>query len=100
MTRNMNLIDEKGYLVEGAGWDKDIALKLAEFQGINSLSAEHWKVLDYIRNYFEEHDRAPMIRKLVQVTGLSLGEIYSLFPLGPAQGACKIAGLRKLEGCV
>ena len=29
-----------------------------------------------------------------------LKEIYELFPLGPAKGACKIAGLPKPDGCV
>ena len=32
--------------------------------------------------------------------GFKLKEIYSLFPSGPAQGACKVAGLPKPTGCV
>ena len=31
---------------------------------------------------------------------LRLREIYELFPMGPAKGACKIAGLPKPDGCV
>ena len=33
-------------------------------------------------------------------TGLRLKEIYELFPLGPARGACRVAGLPKPDGCV
>jgi TusE/DsrC/DsvC family sulfur relay protein len=47
-----------------------------------------------------EDDMAPMVRKICQHTGLRLREIYDLFPMGPAKGACKIAGLPKPDGCV
>ena len=96
----MNIVDSMGFLVAETEWTREIALELAKIQGINELTEAHWKVLDYIRNYYLEHDRAPMIRKLCQVTGLRLQQIYALFPLGPAEGACKIAGLQKLDGCV
>jgi len=41
-----------------------------------------------------------MIRTICQETGLRLKEIYELFPLGPARGACRVAGLPKPDGCV
>ena len=43
---------------------------------------------------------APMIRKLCKETGFKLGEIYQMFPSGPAKGACKLAGLPKPTGGV
>jgi dissimilatory sulfite reductase related protein len=43
---------------------------------------------------------APMVRSICQDTGIRLREIYTLFPQGPARGACKIAGLPKPDGCV
>jgi tRNA 2-thiouridine synthesizing protein E len=43
---------------------------------------------------------APMVRVLWQETGLKLREIYELFPLGPARGACRVAGQPKPDGCV
>ncbi|HQM75563.1 MAG TPA: TusE/DsrC/DsvC family sulfur relay protein, partial [Candidatus Saccharicenans sp.] len=42
----------------------------------------------------------PMIRKMVNETGINLKHIYELFPSGPAKGACKVAGLPKPDGCV
>jgi tRNA 2-thiouridine synthesizing protein E len=41
-----------------------------------------------------------MIRYVCKNSGLKLKEIYSLFPSGPAMGACKLAGLPSPEGCV
>ena len=41
-----------------------------------------------------------MVRKLCKETDLKLSRIYELFPSGPANGACKVAGLPKPTGCV
>ena len=49
---------------------------------------------------YREFEIAPMIRKMCKETGLSLRQIYELFPSGPAKGACKVAGLPKPTGCV
>jgi tRNA 2-thiouridine synthesizing protein E len=57
-------------------------------------------VIDYLRGYWREYDSAPMVRRLVKATGIPLQRIFVLFPAGPAQGACKIAGLPKPTGCV
>jgi len=61
---------------------------------------EHWKVVNYLREYYLKFKIAPMIRKLCKETGFKLKEIYDLFPSGPAKGACKVAGLPKPTGCV
>ena len=73
---------------------------LAGDEEVESLSDDHWKVVNYIREYYLKFGIAPMIRKLCRDTGYDLGTIYELFPSGPAKGACKIAGLPKPTGCV
>lgn len=93
-------VDEEGFLQQPELWDDRVALALASTDGITELSEAHWKVVDYIRCYYQQFDIAPMIRKLCRQTGLSLKEIYKLFPSGPAKGACKVAGLPKATGCV
>jgi tRNA 2-thiouridine synthesizing protein E len=93
-------VDEEGFLADPSEWDDELAMLLARADGIEQMSEKHWLVVRYIRDYYTEHDIAPMIRKLCQHTGLRLREIYELFPLGPAKGACKIAGLPKPDGCV
>ena len=98
-TKKLSL-DEDGFIQEPDLWDKEIALALAKTEGVEELSEAHWKVVNYLREYYLEYQVAPMIRKLCKGTGFKLQEIYNLFPSGPAKGACKIAGLPKPTGCV
>jgi TusE/DsrC/DsvC family sulfur relay protein len=94
-------VNEEGFLVHPEEWDRRVAEILARDQeGIESLTQEHWAVIDFIRQYYLENDNAPMVRSLCKATGLSLKHIYELFPSGPAKGACKLAGLPKPDGCV
>jgi TusE/DsrC/DsvC family sulfur relay protein len=93
-------VDQDGFLQNSELWDKTVALDLALNDGIQELTEDHWKVINYIRNYYENYAIAPMIRKLCKATGFTLEQIYVLFPLGPAKGACKVAGLAQPAGCV
>ncbi len=94
-------VNEEGFLVNPEDWNEEIAVFLAKKEeGLESLTEEHWKVINYIRNYYLENKLAPMVRAVCKTTGLPLKKIYDLFPSGPAKGACKIAGLPKPDGCV
>ncbi|HDP81219.1 MAG TPA: TusE/DsrC/DsvC family sulfur relay protein [Spirochaetes bacterium] len=93
-------VDEDGFLQEPDKWTEDAAKALAELEGITELTEAHWKVMNYLRNYFQENGIAPMVRKLTKETGVNLKEMYELFPQGPANSACKWAGLPKPTGCV
>jgi tRNA 2-thiouridine synthesizing protein E len=93
-------IDEDGFIQDPSAWDDKVAADLARMEGVQSLSEEHWKVVNYLRNYYLQFGIAPMIRKLCKETGFKLTKIYELFPNGPAKGACKVAGLPKPTGCV
>ena len=93
-------IDEDGFIQDPEAWTEGVAKELAGTEQVSDLSEDHWKVVNYIRNYFLEFGSAPMIRKLCKETGFKLKVIYELFPTGPAKGACKIAGLPKPTGCV
>jgi len=93
-------VDEDGFMQEPDRWDKEVAAALATTEGVDSLGDDHWKVVEYLRNYYLQFGVAPMIRKLCKETGYDLKRIYELFPSGPAKGACKVAGLPKPTGCV
>ena len=93
-------IDEDGFMMEPKEWNERIALALASTEGLSELSDEHWKIVNYLRQYYLQYGIAPMIRKLCKETGFSLKQIYAMFPSGPAKGACKVAGLAKPTGCV
>ena len=94
-------VSEEGFLTNPEEWDRDVAELLArEEEGIQTLTEDHWKVIHYIRDYYQEKKLAPMVRKVCKNTEFQLKYIYELFPSGPAKGACKIAGLPKPDGCV
>lgn len=93
-------VDEDGFMQEPETWNQEIAKALATTEGVESLTEEHWKVVNYLREYYLKFGIAPMIRKLCKETGFPLKRIYELFPSGPAKGACKVAGLAKPTGCV
>lgn len=93
-------VDGDGFLQQPEIWNKEVAQLFARQDGTGELTEKHWSVIDFIRKHWEETDMAPMVRKVCQNTGLRLREIYELFPLGPAKGACKIAGLPKPDGCI
>jgi TusE/DsrC/DsvC family sulfur relay protein len=93
-------IDEDGFLVDPDVWNQDIVEAFAKLEDVSELTEDHWKVINYLRDYYKQFGIAPMIRKLCKDTGFSLKQIYDMFPSGPAKGACKLAGLPKPTGCV
>ncbi len=93
-------VDEDGFIADPAKWDEAVAKALAGTEGVTDLTEDHWKIVNYLRQYYLQFGIAPMIRKMCKETGYSLKQIYDLFPSGPAKGACKIAGLPKPTGCV
>jgi tRNA 2-thiouridine synthesizing protein E len=93
-------VDEDGFIQEPDSWSEELAVAIAKIEEVDTLTEDHWKVVNYLRNYYHQFGIAPMIRKLCKETGFDLKYIYELFPSGPAKGACKIAGLPKPTGCV
>jgi TusE/DsrC/DsvC family sulfur relay protein len=98
--------DEEGYLVNLADWNKEVAEYIAKTENVN-MSDQHWEVVDFLREYYDEYQIAPAVRVLTKAIGKKLGPdkgnsqyLYDLFPYGPAKQACKIAGLPKPTGCV
>ena len=59
-----------------------MARDFATTEGVTELTENHWKVINYLRNYYLQFGIAPMIRKLCKETGFKLNEIYQMFPSG------------------
>jgi tRNA 2-thiouridine synthesizing protein E len=93
-------VDEDGFIQDPDQWTRSVAEILAKDEEVEELTEPHWKIVNYVREYYIKFGIAPMIRKLCKDNGVKLKEIYELFPSGPAKGACKIAGLPKPTGCV
>lgn len=93
-------MDGDGFMLEPTLWTEELAKLIAQEDGIENLTEDHWKIINIIRANYEEKGLAPMVRTICKESGLKLKQIYELFPLGPARGACRVAGLPKPEGCV
>lgn len=93
-------LDEEGFLEDQSRWNEEVAKALAITEAVEELTEEHWTMIHYIRDYYEEYEVAPVVRKMVKDTGFDRDKIYVLFPAGPRKGACKIAGLPKPTGCI
>ena len=98
--------DEEGYLAHLNDWEKDVATVMAKEDDID-LSEDHWEIINFLREYYEEYQIAPAVRVLTKAVGKKLGKdkgnskyLYELFPYGPGKQACKFAGLPKPTGCV
>jgi len=93
-------VDGDGFLQDPHVWNDEVAILIARYDGIEEMTDNHWAIVRIIRNNWEEKGMAPMVRTICKETGLKLKEIFELFPLGPARGACRVAGLPKPDGCV
>jgi len=99
-------VDDDGYLTNLDDWNKELAEHIASLEGVQ-LTEAHWEVINFLRDYYQKYQIAPMIKILVKEIGKVMGPekgntkyLYELFPAGPAKQACKIAGLPKPTGCV
>lgn len=98
--------DKQGYLLDINDWSIELAVVIAELDGI-VLSKDHWQVVNFVRQFYLEYKTSPAIRALTKALKLEYGEekansryLYRLFPEGPAKQATKIAGLPKPARCI
>jgi len=92
--------DAEGFMTDPNQWTKEIADILAKKEGIDALTPEHWKIIDFCRESAKNSGKAPTLRTITDGTGVSTKELFALFPKGPAKKVAKISGLGKPEGCV
>jgi TusE/DsrC/DsvC family sulfur relay protein len=93
-------LNEEGFFVHPEQWTDDMAPDLARAEGIDELSDQHWQVIRFMRKEFQEKGTGPTVRVLGKTSGVSVKELYALFPKGPAKVAAKIAGIPKPRGCI
>lgn len=93
-------VNDEGFLTDPNEWDKDIAVAIANEEGIAELTDDHWTVIDYCRQVGLESGSAPTLRSITKGAGVPTKQLFGLFPKGPAKKVAKISGLGKPEGCV
>lgn len=100
------MLDKHGYLANLNDWNEQVAEAFAALENIN-LSAAHWEVVHFVRQFYLEFNTSPAIRLLVKAMAQQLGAdkgnskyLFLLFPQGPAKQATRIAGLPKPAKCL
>ncbi len=99
-------LDQNGFLEDLTKWSKPVAEALAERESI-ALTADHWEVLEVLRQFYQEFQLSPATRPLIKYTALKLGpekgnspHLNRLFNGTPAKLAAKLAGLPKPTNCI
>ena len=91
--------DNDGYLADSSQWDENLAQSLAQDVGIDDLTDDHWKVINYIRREHAAGTELTM-RKVSKQSGVDMKGFYKLFPEGPLKKASYISGIPKPKSCV
>ncbi|MHC4406247.1 MAG: TusE/DsrC/DsvC family sulfur relay protein [Planctomycetota bacterium] len=92
-------LDEEGFLKAVSGWNRATAEELAEKNDIGPLTDEHWRVIEFVQQYYEAYSTGPPVVKIGKATGLTRATICDLFPCGVVKGAYRLAGLPRPPGC-
>ncbi|MCL4162682.1 UNVERIFIED_CONTAM: hypothetical protein GTU68_062213 [Idotea baltica] len=98
-------IDKQGFLLNRLSWNSEWAVTVAAQDGV-ILTEEHWEIINYFREYYEDYNVPPPMRIVVRVFKKAFGDdnansryLHQLFPEGPTKTASKYAGLPKPKNC-
>lgn len=91
--------DGDGYLANMNDWTEEVGKAMAEADGVE-LDDAKWSQILQAREYFEEFQSVPPIRKFAKHVGIDQKEIFSLWMTGPMKPITKYGGLPKPTGCV
>ncbi len=93
-------VNDEGFFTQPDQWNEDMAAELASEVDIDPLTEGHWKIINFMREEYAEKGTGPTVRVMGKTSGVSVKELYQLFPKGPAKMAAKIAGIPKPRGCI
>ena len=93
-------LNNEGFFVHPEQWTEAMVPELARYDGIDELTDAHWTVVRFMRNEYLTKGSGPTVRVLGKASGVSIKELYQLFPKGPARVAARIAGIPKPRGCI
>ncbi len=99
------LVDSEGYLVQPGDWSEAFARAEAEAEEL-TLTAEHWEVIRFLREYYDEHGVQAAVRDMVkhfrEAWGKKKGSskyLHRIFPRGgPQKQGNRLAGILRTKG--
>jgi tRNA 2-thiouridine synthesizing protein E len=96
---NLPARDGDGYLESMDDWSAEIGRAMAEADGVE-ITDEKWDQIMKAREYYEEFQSVPPIRKFAKFLDKDQKEIFDLWMTGPMKPITKYGGLPKPTGCV
>lgn len=94
--------NEQGFICNPNDWNEGFTRAVAEQDGID-LYVDHWELIWYVREFYEEKQTTPTMHTVVRTLGKKNTRfhdqkeyekhIYSLFSTDPCHEVCKLAGL-------
>jgi len=91
--------DGDGYLTDMNAWTPEIARAMAAEDNFE-LTEEKWRQIIKAREYFDEFNVVPPIRKFSKYLGADQKAMFQLWLTGPMKPITKYGGLPKPTGCV
>ena len=92
-------MDAEGFLMDSDQWSREVALAIASELGL-ALSDAHWKVIDFVRKDTKSQGQSPGPRRITASAGVTMKELYALFPKGPGKLVARVAGVPKPKACI
>ncbi|MBD3610646.1 MAG: TusE/DsrC/DsvC family sulfur relay protein [Gammaproteobacteria bacterium] len=98
-------LNVEGYIQDLDDWSEDFVVAMAEKEELE-LTDEHWQVIQYLREYHDEHQVQCPVRDMIKHFSKEWGELHGnnhylhdLFPKGgPQKQGNRLAGIRKTKG--
>jgi dissimilatory sulfite reductase related protein len=92
-------LNKQGFIENPQNWDAHFTEKYAKQMNV-PLGAVQWKIIQYLRQYYDRHGLAPMFNLIRRELGYSRKELIEIFKVEKARDICKLAGLPRSMGMV
>jgi len=87
------MLNEDGFLKDPSSWNEDVAREIARCEGLADLDSTHWDIVRFLREYYEQYDYLPTLRRACKVSGDWKDSCLSCFFRNNPMKAVKIAGI-------
>lgn len=92
-------VDAEGFLLHADQWSPEVASAIASELGLQ-LTDQHWRVIEFVRADTSAQGQSPGPRRITTSSGVSMKDLYALFPKGPGKLVARVAGVPKPKACI
>jgi tRNA 2-thiouridine synthesizing protein E len=64
------IVDPEGFLLDFSVWNRNWVIKTALELGYADLSADQWKIIYALRDYYNQHKNIPNQHQVCKISGL------------------------------